>query len=93
MKLTSKYKKALSKVGTWPARRKSRQLHRFEAPKFGVTGWVRSHTGNGAGFGNSGKALHLAIGRQFDVHVVPLDTHREDLDPVRIAAEARTRFE
>ena len=34
MKLTSKYKNALSKVGAWPARRKSRRFIPFEAPVF-----------------------------------------------------------
>ena len=40
-----------------------------------------------------GAALHLLRGRQLDVHVVPLDPDRKDLDPVRLAAQALPRFE
>src|SRR5579875_3168240 len=89
----------LSSEDTLPApahgsqRRRPAEIPRIAAPGTGILGAGRSDASEGAGLGCSGAALHLLGGGQLDVHVVPLDPDREDLDPVRLAAEALARFE
>src|SRR5262249_31621868 len=90
IQLTMKYTKAPSRAGQWPARRNSLK---FIGSGLRKAGGGRSDAGHGARPGGAGAALHLLRGRQLDVHIVPLDPDRKDLDPVRLAAQALPRFE
>ena len=94
MKLTSKYRKAPTRVGSMAGAAEVAQVHRSRLRGSGKrSGPDRSDASHGARLGDSDAALHLLRGRQLDVHVVPLDPDREDLDLVRLAAEALPRFE